>query len=420
MGARFKTALKTLSDFEWLDGERALVYSRILIGVTFAAALAWIALSPGGLDRKGTPIGADFVGFYTASRLALVGRPDLAYDVSAHWAAQKALFGAKVGYTAFFYPPTCLLLCLPLALGSYFSSLAAWLATTGYAYYRVLRGYWLGLGPASLLAFPAVFVNAAHGQNGFLSAALIGGGLLVMDRRPALAGLLFGAMAFKPHLALMLPFALVFARRWTTLAVAATATGGFCALSFLVFGAPAWNGFFADSAFARSALENNLVGNEKMQSVFAAVRLAHGSLGLAWGLQGAAALGAVAALFSLQRFAFRAPGEAPAVVCAGLLATPFLLDYDLTLLAIPLAWLLGEGLRAGFLPFEKALLTMAFLLPLVSRVAAGALGLPLAPLTIIAILALTMRRAISPAAGAGRPVVRAGTTAVPLTLAQQE
>jgi hypothetical protein len=50
------------------------------------------------------------------------------------------------------------------------------------------------------LAFPAVFINAAHGQNGFLSAALIGVGLLVMDRRLLLAGLLLGAMTYKPHL----------------------------------------------------------------------------------------------------------------------------------------------------------------------------------------------------------------------------
>jgi alpha-1,2-mannosyltransferase len=419
MDDAFKTVVKTLSDFEWLDKERASAYGRILIGVTFAAALAWIARSPTGLDPKGTPIGADFVGFYAASRLALSGRPDLAYDVSAHWAAQKALFGANVGYTAFFYPPTCLVLCLPLALGSYFYALALWLTTTGYAYYRVLQGYWRGLEPATFFAFPAVFVNASHGQNGFLSAALIGGGLLVMDARPALAGLLFGAMAFKPHLALALPFALIFARRWTTLGVAAITAGGFGALSLLIFGAPAWSGFLIDSALARSALENNLVGNEKMQSVFAAVRLWHGSVALAWGLQIATALGALATLSALQRRAFRAAGEAPAIVCAGLLATPFLLDYDLTLLAFPLAWIFSEALRTGFLPFEKLFLSLAFLLPLISRVAAGALGLPLAPLTLVAIFALTMRRALTPAIGGEQANFESGMATAPLSFLHQ-
>jgi hypothetical protein len=47
--------------------------------------------------------------------------------VSAHWAAEKALFGPAQGYVAFFYPPPYLLICLPLALVPYFWSLAVWL-----------------------------------------------------------------------------------------------------------------------------------------------------------------------------------------------------------------------------------------------------------------------------------------------------
>ena len=148
-------AATALSDCAWLDGERARAYARILLALTLIGAVGWIALSPGGLDREGKPIGTDFVGFYTASRLALDGRPELAYDVGAHWAAQKALFGPKLGYTAFFYPPPALLISLPLALAPYFWSLAAWLATTGYAFYRVLRSYLPSLDPVAFLAFPA-------------------------------------------------------------------------------------------------------------------------------------------------------------------------------------------------------------------------------------------------------------------------
>ena len=392
-----RRAATALGDCAWLDAGRARAYARILLAVTLVGAAGWIALSPGGVDREGKPIGTDFVSFYAASRLALDGSPELAYDVGAHWAAQKALFGPKLGYTAFFYPPPALLICLPLALTTYFWSLAAWLAATGYAFYRVLRGYLPSLDPVAFLAFPAVFVNAAHGQNGFLSAALIGGGLLAMDTNPALAGVLFGAMAFKPHLALAIPFALVFSRRWTTLIAGAATAAAFSAASLAAFGAPTWQGFFAAGGLARSALENNLVGDEKMQSVFAAVRLMHGSLALAWGAQIATALAAVAALWRLERRAFRAAGEPAVIVCAGLLASPFLLDYDLTLLAIPLVCLFRDGLERGFLPFEKAALMLGFALPLISRAAAGAVGVPLAPLTIAALFALSMHRALDPA-----------------------
>jgi alpha-1,2-mannosyltransferase len=160
-------AVRSLSDCAWLDAGRARAYARVLLAITLIGAVGWIALSAGGLDREGKPIGADFVGFYTASRLALDGRPELAYDVGSHWAAQRALFGPKLGYTAFFYPPPALLIYLPLALAPYFVSLAVWLAATGFAFYRVLRGYLPWPDPVAFFAFPAVFVNVAPDRTAF-------------------------------------------------------------------------------------------------------------------------------------------------------------------------------------------------------------------------------------------------------------
>ena len=87
------------------DRERRRRLCRILFFLTFAAAVLWIALAHGGLDRAGKPLGTDFVSFWTASQIALGGHPADVYDVAAHRDAQKALFGADVGYTAFFYPP---------------------------------------------------------------------------------------------------------------------------------------------------------------------------------------------------------------------------------------------------------------------------------------------------------------------------
>jgi alpha-1,2-mannosyltransferase len=110
-----------------------------------------------------------------------------------------------------------------------------------------------------------------------------------------------------------------------------------CLASLVVFGLDSWRGFFAVSPLARMAPERNLVGDEKMQSVFSAVRLWHGGLGLAYGLQIAVSLGAAAALVAMHRRAFRNAAEGPAIAAAALLGSPFLLDYDLTLLAIPLA-----------------------------------------------------------------------------------
>ncbi len=389
-------AWKILRDADWLNGQRARVYPRLLLVASLGLALIWILVAHGGVDAAGKPLGTDFVSFWTASQLTLQGRAVDAYNIAAHWGAQKALFGPEVGYAAFFYPPPYLLICLPLAALPYFCSLIVWLAATGFAYWRVLRA-WAGpeFEAAVLFAFPAFLVNAGHGQNGFLSAALIGAGALVLDRRPVIAGLLFGMLVFKPQLALMIPFALIAARRWTTFAAAAASAAALCAASYAIWGEAVWRAFFDAAPLARATLERHLLGVEKMQSAFAAVRLLHGSLILAYVAQGAAALAAAAALFWLQRRDFRGPAEGPALIAATLIASPFLLDYDLTLLAFPLAFLARQGLARGFAPFEKSVLLVGYLLPLLSRMLAGALLLPLAPPIVFGVLWFVINRRAS-------------------------
>lgn len=93
------------------------------------------------------------------------------------------------------------------------------------------------------LAFPAAFWNAGCGQNGFLSAALIAGGLAALERRPVLAGVLFGLMTYKPHLGLMIPLALMAGGCWRALWAAALTALGVAAASLLAFGPEAWFAF---------------------------------------------------------------------------------------------------------------------------------------------------------------------------------
>ncbi len=394
-------AFAWLRDCVWLDASRARAYTWLLAAAALAVFFACMASNALGLNRGADPIGGDFVSFWAASRLALAGRADLAYDVSAHWAVQRTVLGPDVGYAAFFYPPPALLLYLPLGLAPYSLALFGWLGLTGYAALRVMRRFWPGLGVGPFLAFPAVTLNAVDGQNGFVSTALIGGGLALMDRRPAMAGALLGAMVFKPHLAVLLPFPLILSRRWSVLAAMAATSLILCALSLALFGVSTWSAFLHGSVLARRALEENMIGYVKMQSVFAAARLLHAPVGLAWAVQSACFVAALAGLFFLYRNAWRPQGEAAAIVCATLLATPFLLHYDLMLCAIPLCWLTAEGLRAGFAPFEKTTLAAVFLLPLISQIEASAIGLPLAPLLIVAFMIVILRRAHK--ARCGRP-----------------
>ena len=184
--------VNALRNASWLTAERAQGYSRVLFFVSLAAVVAWIALSRGGLDLRGQPLGTDFLSFYAASKLALSGHPETVYNIADHFAAERAVFGAaQLDYSAFFYPPLNLLICLPLALVPYLAALTAWLAITGYACWRTIASLLGDAGKGlfiAMLAFPGVFLTLGHGQNAFLSTALFGMGILWLDRRPALAG----------------------------------------------------------------------------------------------------------------------------------------------------------------------------------------------------------------------------------------
>lgn len=383
-----------LRDAPWLTADRAVGYCRVFLAVAVLAVLAWTALSIGGIDWYGRPLGTDFKSFWAASHLALEGRAAAAYDLPAHAAAERVPFGGRdVGYAAFFYPPPFLLVCLPLALLPYLAALVVWQVATGVAWLRVVQVV-LGVRTVvPILAFPAVLLNLEHGQNGFLTAALFGAGMLALERRPRLAGLCFGCLVIKPQLLVLLPVLLLLRRAWRTIGAGVAAALALAGLSLLLFGMAAWEGFARIAPLARATLEQGWVEPGKLQSVFAAVRVLGGGVAAGYLAQGLAALGVCVALAWAQH---RRPDDALGMgmlAAAGtLLATPFVLDYDLTLLALPLAWLAAQGGRSGFLPWEKLVIAAGFVLPVVSRLLALRAGLPLAPLVLAAVFGLVLRR----------------------------
>jgi hypothetical protein len=230
-----------------------------------------------GIGPLGFPMRSDFISFWTASALALQGRPEAAYDMPAHRMAEQALFSDMEGYSAFFYPPVFLVICLPTALLPYFWSLAAWIAATGFAYLRVMKRL-MPRGTLPILAFPAVLMNVIYGQNGFLTTALFGAGIMLLRRHPIPSGLCFGCLIYKPHLALALPFALLVRKEWTTLASAFVTAIGLCSLSFILLGSRTWAAFLAATPMARATLEQGLIEPHNWASTFAGVRLLHGSI----------------------------------------------------------------------------------------------------------------------------------------------
>ncbi len=256
---------------------------------------------------------------------------------------------------------------------------------------------WAGPDPLWLvlaLAFPAVFVNLGHGHNGFLTAALIGAALVQLDRRPLLAGLLLGLIAYKPQFGILFPLVLAATGRWRTFAAAAATVAALALITTFVFGASVWDAFLASMHFTRTVvLEAGETGWHKIQSVFSLVRMWGGPVALAYAVQSAVTLMLAAALVWLWRTQVDFSLKAAALIIAAILATPYSLDYDMTVLAPAIAFLAVNGLRHGFAPYEKTALAILWIAPLVARSLAQAALLPVGVLSMAVMLGLILRRA---------------------------
>ena len=85
--------------------------------------------------------------------------------------------------------------------------------------------------------------------------------------------------------------------------------------------------------------------------------------------------------------------KAAAQALGSLLATPYVLDYDLVVLAVAIAFFVRYGLEHGFRDYEISLLAFVWTTPLVARNLAGTIGLPLGLAAMLTLYALILRRA---------------------------
>jgi alpha-1,2-mannosyltransferase len=303
--------------------------------------------------------------------------------------------GRDFGVLGFHYPPMFLLMVLPLSMLPYLTSWVLFETVTLAGYLAVLRriapiplGLWLAI------AFPGVIINFMCGQNGFLTAALIGGGLLLLERRPLLAGLLFGLMAYKPQFAILIPFTLLIAREWRALIATAITAILFASASLAVFGETTWRAFIASIPFTQKiVLERGAITFSTLQSIFGAIRMWGGSVDAAYMFQGLVAIYAAAAVVLVWRTGRPFALKAATLAVGSLMVSPYVLQYDLVLLALPIAWMAMEGFAKGFLPYEKAVLSIAWLLPRISLPISQSAGIPIGPIVIIALMTMIVRRA---------------------------
>jgi Glycosyltransferase family 87 len=386
-------AIERFASGTWLT-RPLITFAGALMMLGTVAALGVLVISANGsIDVYGRPLGTDFSSFWTAGRMALEGRAPQTYEWAAHFEFQRRVHGVDLFYP-WSYPPIFLVVAMVVAMLPYLPALFAWQATTLLAAIAALWG--ILPRPAVLLlglGFPAVLICAGHGQTGFLTAALLAGGLLCLPRHPVVAGVLFGLLAYKPQFGLLLPFVLAARGDWRAIAAAAATVVATVGLTLGLFGWPVWQAFFDSIPLTRTVVfEPGDTGFEKFQSAFAWMRLWGAPPAAAYALQAVVTGAVLIGSLWIWRGGASFRLKAAALLTGTLLSTPYVLDYDLMVLGMALAFLTAHGLERGFVRWEKTILALTWFAPGLARSAAQMIYLPIGFLALVAVFMLVVVR----------------------------
>jgi len=384
---KLKSMIEAVRGGDWPGAERVRVYAVMIL----LAYLPMIAKVYGEATGK---VGSDFLAFWGAGQLIVQGVPAQTYNLAAEQAAQAASgTGQLVAYVS---PPPFLFLAAPLGLLTY---PVAWLAfgVMGWCVWFVTARHAAPRGlTLAVLAFPGAYLAASHAQTGFITGALLIGGVLLLRHRPWLAGALFGALVIKPHLALMVPLWLLAGRQWRALAGGALSAALLCLASLAVFGWQTWAAWPQAFAVSRELMAQGSSAEFwlRMCTPYAALRLFAGPVGA---MAGQAMLTLFCAILTMLAWRRTRDCQATGAVMltATALGSPYLFSYDLPFLIQPLLWLAGQARARGWRTWEKPTLIGLWLSPLATRAMALPLGINLMPLAAAALLTLLWTRLAS-------------------------
>ena len=333
-----------------------------------ALAYAWIAIPLTLIplvDRRtwsGGAVGNDFLAFYSAGRLAWDHAAADAYNLSRLFSVEAAVSGTGIRLP-FTYPPLFLLYAAPLAAAPYLPALYAWLVATTAPFALIARRL-SGLAALLVALSPPVIQNAIDGQNGALTASLFAGGLLLLTRgRPVLAGIIFAFLSYKPQTFLLIPVCLFAAREYRALAATILAGAALLLVSAAIFGVEAWRAFLAVMPQQIAFVLGDKLPVARFPTVFVLVYHATGAALWANAAQAVSTLAAFALVAWCWRRTKAALPRSLAFAAALPLSTPYLLEYDLAVWALPAAILMVELWRGEGAPPDWAALLLLWTAP---------------------------------------------------------
>jgi hypothetical protein len=238
------------------------------------------------------------------------------------------------------------------------------------------------------------------GQTGLAAAAIAGGGFLMLDTRPRIAGALLALLTLKVQLALLIPFCLLAARRREALACFLLAAALLHLVGIGLAGLDTLAAFLANASKAVGYVAATPALLDRTPTVFALLIQAGLVQGPALAVQTLTTLLALAALCLVWRRSSDLSLRSLAWAAALPLSVPYVFDYDLAVLVLPFAALAGAGLRRSLSWSEGAIMTLLWWAPVLIKPTAEAAGLQLAPLAAALLLGYAVRRSLARAAPA--------------------
>ena len=365
--------------------------SLFYIVLLFSIWVSYLLIIKTDGTEKGLSV--DYLAYYSGSTLALRGEPAAAYDTERILEEQRNWTGEDQVY-AWLYPPPFFFIVLPLALLPLVASVIAWFGVTTAFLLSALRRINNDRAVLFLaLAFPATLGNFIVGQNGMLTAAVLGWGLILLHDRPRMAGLLLGCLIYKPHFFPLIPIALwAGGHRAAAISTVASAAG-LCLASLAVFGLDSWSAFVSTTLERSDLIYTDAFPIAKMQSV-TGLLLALGASPLATkAVQAVVALACV----GFVQWLWRRDGVSPEYRFAGLtlailLASPYSFQYDLTLMGLAALWLGVSFQRQTWRRWDAEVLLLAFLTPVLTLLAARFIGITIGPFVLVLLLLVLLRR----------------------------
>jgi len=365
--------------------------SGLVIAYAAAVLLAWgrnrgeWAILPNG--ELGN---IDFCWIWMSGVFAASSDPARIYDPSVLSVAQDTFFGpGKCLFYYFDYPPTSLFLTYPLGALPYLVAFGVWIVATLLFYLTAV--YMIIPRPVvyiAALAPAAVLKNVQLGHNGFLTAALFGLSLALMERRPWISGMFVGLLTYKPQFGVLFPLAVLASRNWRALCSATATSLTLGVAAAIVFGYRGWPSFIASLLGRNSSLSPDGEVELSLQSVYGLLHWAGASVWIAWAVH--LTIAAIMALMVCALWAKPIPYSLKAaIICIGAVTvSPYLLAYDLCILSMAVAFLVRDGMSRGFLPGERTGLLICFagLFPVAT---------PIAPIVCAVLLFLIARRIVA-------------------------